>query len=236
MTILDHFEHGFVINLPSRRDRREAIIHELEKAGMTLSSGKVSIFPAIRPESPGAFPSIGARGCFLSHLQVLKTALKLDLKSVLLMEDDLVISPVVSRESEGLIRDLVKYRWDFVYLGHTVEQVEAPGIHLLPFKRDLRLTHFYAIQQAVIEPLISFFEGLLERPQGHPEGGPMHLDLAYNLFRSRTPGVRTLIASPNLGWQRKSRSDIYPNRWFDRLPGFKGAAARIGQPEEECEG
>jgi hypothetical protein len=60
-----------------------------------------------------------------------------------------------------------------------------------------------------------------QRPGGHPDGGPMHIDGAYSFFRERNPDVMTLIACPNLGWQRSSRSDVFPNKWFDRWPVFR---------------
>jgi hypothetical protein len=51
----------------------------------------------------------------------------------------------------------------------------------------------------------------------------MHLDGAYSTFRHQNPDVVTLIASPNLGWQRSSPSNISP-RWFDRVPGLRQLA------------
>jgi len=36
---------------------------------------RAEFFPAVRPETAQGFPWIGARGCFLSHLAVLKSAL-----------------------------------------------------------------------------------------------------------------------------------------------------------------
>ncbi len=46
----------------------------------------------------------------------------------------------------------------------------------------------------------------------------MYPDGAITWFRTHSPDVVTWVANPNLGWQRSSRSDIYPNRWFDRVP------------------
>jgi hypothetical protein len=49
----------------------------------------------------------------------------------------------------------------------------------------------------------------------------MHVDGAYSMFRARRPDVVTLVASPSLGGQRSSRSDITANRWYDRQPGLR---------------
>ena len=59
----------------------------------------------------------------------------------------------------------------------------------------------------------------------------MHVDGAYSMFRARSPEVLTLAASPSLGWQRSSRSDIAANRWYDRQPGLRTLAclARKGK-------
>jgi len=83
--------------------------------------------------------------------------------------------------------------------------------------------HFYAVNGRILDRLLRFLEELQHRPLGHPDGGPMHLDGAYSTFRAQNPDVVTLIASPNLGWQRSSRSDISP-KWFDNVPGLSPLA------------
>jgi hypothetical protein len=77
-------------------------------------------------------------------------------------------------------------------------------------------THFYGVNGPLVPRLIEYLEGVAARPEGHPEGGAMHYDGALSMFRERDQ-VETLFATPNLGWQRSSRSDIHPHRWFDRL-------------------
>lgn len=58
------------------------------------------------------------------------------------------------------------------------------------------------------------------REPGDPAGGPMHLDAALTTFRQSYPDIVTLIADPNLGWQRPSRSDIH-STWLQSAPGFR---------------
>jgi glycosyl transferase, family 25 len=71
MKLIDFFERVYAINLPYRKDRRSMIVEELKKAGIPLVPNKAEIFSAIRPDNAGEFPSIGARGCFESHLAIL---------------------------------------------------------------------------------------------------------------------------------------------------------------------
>jgi hypothetical protein len=50
----------------------------------------------------------------------------------------------------------------------------------------------------------------------------MHFDGALSMFRAAHPDVLTLIAQPNLGWQRASRSDLH-STWWQRTPPFREA-------------
>lgn len=233
--LTDFFERTYVINLPERVDRRKAITRELAKAGLPLtqdthSNHRVELFPAIRPDHPEGFPSLGARGCFLSHLAILKQAQQDRLANVLILEDDLVISPCLQTAQASLIEQLDRTTWGFVYFGHRVPLAASPRVILQPFTEPIQTTHFYGVNGAILDRLIPFLEQILRRPGGHPEGGPMHIDGAYWRFRLQHPEVATVIATPNLGWQRSSRSDI-TTAWFDQLPVLRqmGSIARIGK-------
>lgn len=220
MKMMDFFDRIYVVNLPERKDRRKMIVQELDKAGMSLTSNKIEIFPAIRPKDAGEFPSIGARGCFLSHFNILKKAKEDGLANVLIVEDDLTISKQFSLDQEMLVERLRCTDWDFVYFGHGEKTEATVQTKLQPFFEPMMLTHFYGVNGKTLERLLSFLEQLQQRSAGHPDGGPMHLDGAYSTFRGQNPDVVTLIASPNLGWQRSSRSDIHLN-WFDQVPVFR---------------
>ncbi|MBW3586846.1 MAG: glycosyltransferase family 25 protein [Cyanobacteria bacterium 0813] len=218
--ITDYFQGVYAVNLPERKDRRQLIVKELEEAGMPLMPHKVEIFPAIRPDEAGGFPSIGARGCFSSHVAILKQAKQQGLSNILIVEDDLEISPKLRAHQAVIVEQLCQQDWDFVYFGHVEEVENKSPVALVPFSEGVMTTHFYAVNGRIFGRLLRFLEEVQQRPPGHPDGGPMHIDGAYSTFRSQNPDVVTLIASPNLGWQRSSRSDIYPNAWFDRVPGI----------------
>ena len=223
MDMKNYFARIYVINLPERTDRRVAVVRELEKARLPLEPGKVELFPAIRPSTAAGFANIGYRGCFLSHFNVLKRANEDGLRNVLIMEDDLVISPKFLTDAATLVGQLQATDWGFVYFGH-VEKVGGNGrtklrVHVGP----LLTTHFLGINASLFEKLLTFLKFLQQRPAGHPDGGPMSPDGAYSTFRRQNPDVTTLIAVPNLGWQGSSRSDLCP-RWFDRVFAIRQAA------------
>lgn len=217
MHLIRHFQRCYIVNLPERDDRRREMNAELQRAGLGADGRHTRYFPAIRPADPGEFPSLGARGCFMSHLAILKEAIRDGLDNLLIMEDDLALDPRILAAPDTMLCRLQREDWDFAYFGH----VETLADRALPewseTTRPLATTHFYALNRRVLRPLHDHLEACLGRAPGHPLGSPMHVDGAYSLFRMQHPKLVTLMASPSLGGQRSSRSDIFPNRWYDRL-------------------
>lgn len=227
MSPLEFFDRVYVINLPERTDRRRVMEKELTRAGMPLTPGKVEIFPAIRPADKAGFPSIGACGCFRSHLAIFKLAVTNNARNVLMVEDDLNISDQFREHFDSLARQLDATKWDFAYFGHVLEKPAGGEVKMSPCAPETKLmtTHFYAANGAVLPRLIDFLEQMQQRPPGDPRGGPMHVDGALSTFRRQHPDVVTLVAEPNLGFQRSSPSDVAVRKWMDRYPGAKQIAA-----------
>jgi hypothetical protein len=216
MNLLEHFSRIYIVNLPERADRRREMTAELAALGLAPDGDRIRFFRAVRPDAAGAFPSIGARGCFLSHLGILEEAIADGLENVLVLEDDLAFSPLL-RAAPAALGDRLAAPWDFAYFGHVAE-LHAPATPAwLETTQPLATTHFYALHGRILKPLRDYLSACLGRPAGDPEGGPMHVDGAYSLFRSRNPEAITLVATPSLGEQRSSRSDIFPNKWYDRV-------------------
>jgi glycosyl transferase, family 25 len=227
MSVLaDYFSHAYVINLPERTDRRRDVEKELSRVGMRLAPGHLELFPAIRPSELAGFTSIGAHGCFMSHLGVLRKALAQGAKRVLIMEDDVAISSRLLLAERSLVDYLSKHDWGIAYFGHFANDLPLPATDQAMVRADASTlcAHFYAISGAVLPALVDDLEKILTRPAGHPDGGPMHYDGALATFRGRNPGI-THFATPSLAWQRNSRSDISALRWFDRVPMARTAVA-----------
>lgn len=228
MQLIDQFERVYIINLPHRTDRRREMQAELARVGLRVDGQKIRFQKAIRPDDAGAFPSLGARGCYLSHLSVLNEAIDNDLASILVMEDDLSIDARFANALPAMCQTLQQGHWSFAYLGH-VEALPDEGTppSWCSTQQALVTAHFYALNRPVIRQLRDHLLACLQRPAGDPLGGPMHVDGAYSMFRAQHPQALTLIASPSLGGQRSSRSDIYPNKWYDRTPGLMHLAAML---------
>jgi glycosyl transferase family 25 len=221
--LLEYFDRAFVINLPERTDRRRGLEAELLRAGLA-DPAKVEFFSACKVSELGGFPSLGARGCFLSHLSVLQRAQREGLQRVLVMEDDLAIAPQFVGAEAQLVERLQHNDWALAYFGHLDAQFEPnPPSPIGAFRGPLTAAHFYGVRGEYIGQLVQFLEGVLSRPPGDPRGGVMHVDGAFHTFRLQHPEALTLVTYPNLGTQRSSRSDVTP-KWHDRLPFLRSAA------------
>ena len=205
-SILSAFDSIRIVSLPYRLDRRAAIATDLSAYGLVPGHGRVSFFDAIRPDSVGGFPSVGARGCYLSHLEVLRQARADKVNRLLVLEDDAMFLPVLV-DSMPSLGSFLKDDWDLLYPGHFLATEPGPLRWLLT-SNSILCTHAYAVNQRVISVLIHDLEVYLMRPPGDPLGGPMHLDAAYNTFRAQHPEGTTLRASQSLIVQRSSESDV----------------------------
>jgi len=220
MKLTDLFEQIAIINLPERTDRQRQIAHELQRLDLSLDSPGVVLFPAIKPDHAGEFPSRGARGAYLSHLGVLRQARCAGVQSLLVMEDDLLVDQRLSLALPRLAMGLEQHNWSFLYLGHMGAGRLGP-VRLESTDEPQQCLHCYAIHARAFDDLIAYLERCLERPAGHPDGGVMHVDGAVSMFRQFHTHHRTYLVQPSMGTQRPSRSDITHNRWYDRMPVFR---------------
>jgi glycosyl transferase, family 25 len=226
MRFRDFFDQIRIINLAERTDRRAEMLIELEAAGLHPKTGRVEFQPACKFSDAAGFPNAGYHGCFRSHLGVLTRARDSGASSVLVIEDDLAIAPRFCTDEAALVEQLQSMPWGVVYFGHMLEAPADRPTRLRPHVGGARLLHFYAVNGTYLDRLVEFFEGIRTRPPGHPDGGPMSPDGALDVFLTRNPDVPCHVASPNLGTQRSSRSDLSP-RWFDHVHALRGVVARL---------
>jgi glycosyl transferase, family 25 len=215
------FDQAYVINLVQRKDRRREMEYQLKKIGFQLLDRKVHFSPAVRPQTKAGFPSIGARGCFLSHMNILADATQKGYRRVLICEDDLNFVSDFNSRIGRVLTALSELSWGVFYGGHRGVNLTRSGDQcVLPVAptQAIGTAHFIAFQNESIALASHYLRSMLDRSPGDPRGGPMHVDGAYNWFRRDNPASNTLLANPELGYQRPSRSDISDLAWYDRLP------------------
>ena len=228
MQLFDVFDHTYIISLPSRRDRRQESIAELERVGNPYDGQRISFLDAVRPSDRAGFTSIGAHGCFLSHRSVLDDALSNGYQQIMVLEDDFsFVGREMDREAEviALIRATP---WDVLRMGHAAvgeNRAETPSLERVT--RGVWGAHCYGLRRRVYEPLAEFLDGIAARPAGHPDGGSMHFDSALSYFAARRPEFASYMCVPSLATQRSSRSDIDGSKWFDRVAGLARVSAIV---------
>lgn len=233
-TMLNQFDRVHVINIVDRADRRREMEAQLRRVG-AAADPRVVFLPAERPADPGPFSSLGARGCFESHLAVVRQALADRVERLLILEDDFDFSPDINRRGLPLMVVLAAASWDVFYGASLIddgqgEDARDHGYGLVELGADIGVVtaSCLAFGRPALLMLEPFLTAMLRRPAGSPDYGPMHVDGAYSVFRRQHPELRTLIARPAIGDQRASRSDIAGNRFIlDRFALTRPLANRL---------
>lgn len=218
MNVIDYFDGARIINISARKDRRLETVEEFARYGFHIDDEKIGFFKAVTPSEGNGFPSVGVRGCFLSHLGVLEEAMRLNLKNVLIMEDDIQFSRRISEYGRQAIESLEGMDWDIVYFGHSFEGGNSSSPAWKAVDQPIHLAHFYAVNGKCFGKLRDFLSQVLERPPGHPDGGPMHYDAALNTLIHKNKEIQAYYFTWNFGYQRPSRTDLHELSIFDRVP------------------
>lgn len=217
---LSYFDRIVVINLRSRVDRRRDLEREFRRVG--FDPRYIEWFDAVRPEDRGDFESIGARGCFLSHLGVLETNADRPPERLLILEDDVSFSPDFVGRLRRIVAQLETQDWDMFYGGGLSDQVTpvTAALARVPEDAGIQCAHFVGFRGHTIARVAAYLAAQLGRPAGDPAGGPMHVDGSYSWAR-KALGMETLMAAPEIAFQRSSRSDIAEGQWWDRVAGMR---------------
>jgi glycosyl transferase family 25 len=236
--LLTEFDKIYVINLPSRPDRRSEMDAQLRRVGLGLTASNVRLFDAIRPEDAGEFPSIGARGCFLSHLSILEEAAALKFNKIAILEDDANFVSSFRERCSIVAQVLRKNDWAIFYGGHRLlDPQPAEGCVLAEPGQGIQTTHFLAVRGAeVIRDLANYLRAQLARKAGDARGGPMHVDGSYSWFRREHPHYKTFVAVPQIAYQRASRSDIYTGGKLERVWCFSELLAMLRKAKNRLRG
>lgn len=227
--IIEFFDRSYIINLLYRVDRRAQAEREFSKIGIRIPNDKAVFYQAERPSKKGNFPDVGARGNFESHRNVLDLALKDRLRNVLIFEDDVSFRSIGKEVERQIISRLQVEDWDVIYFGYCEPSDYGLSGPLTAWSDGVIGAHYYAVNEQFIAPMLQYMNECEKRPCGHPHGGPMTADGAYNHVHRIIPNLRTFLAVPNLAHQRSSRTDVHPTPIFDRIawlePAVRGTRA-----------
>jgi hypothetical protein len=225
--IVDYFDRAYIINLKHREDRRRQVTQEFYRIGITVPNNKLLFYDAIRPTDKEDFPSIGVRGCFLSHKNILELASQDDLHSILVFEDDVSFRRVSAQLINEIVSKLKEDDWDLVFFGYARPHDGSVKGPLSRWQGDVLGAHFYGVHGRFIRTMLQYMRDCELRPRGDPQGGPMPADGAYNHVRYVFPDVKLLLPPCSLAHQRNSKTDISPVHLIDKMPLFSALASGL---------
>lgn len=209
--MFESFDCIRIISLPTRADRKRDMVAELRRMGLEHDP-RVTFLTGCRPTDQGLFDSIGAHGCYLSHLAALKGA---NGKSVLILEDDCVFMPAAR---------LYKVPAVDIFYGGFLSASDPAN----PEVGSIIGSHCMGFSAGAAKIAADYLEGLLD--PAHPpdplaalDGGYRSdvrppIDGAYVWFRRAHPELSVHFAQ-TLSAQRPSRSDVTPSK-LDQVRGL----------------
>lgn len=200
-----YFDAIYLINLDRRPDRLQAATKELEKFDIIAErfpavDGK-AMFPEIK------YPFASELATAMSHIAVWKTAQKLNLKNVLILEDDVQFSDEIKL---GYIREFMlelPVDWDLVYFGgNHVTQPENYGDHIARIFHTYAL-HCYAVNSTAYKKLI--IQAEKETKQNLRNHKELKITCAIDVILAKMqPGLKCYCPDIKLAWQAPGFSDI----------------------------
>lgn len=138
------FTNIFYINLDADVERRNNCEKQLRECGLSAER-----FPAIIPTDAGNYPSLGARGCQLSHVALVEEAQRRNLDHLLILEDDFILR----EDFFELCMELYPVEYDLFYFYRWFEKDEYP-VKIVPIESTL-CTHAYAVHSNYYEKYIN---------------------------------------------------------------------------------
>jgi GR25 family glycosyltransferase involved in LPS biosynthesis len=143
----DYFDGLAYINLDHRPDRQKSLEENFAEhniIGTRLPAYKLSVdtLTNLRAEAPTWAPA--ARGCSAGHAKIIREAKRLDLRNIIIFEDDARFYPNVRDTIMPIIEDLKRIEWDLLYFGCDIslywfnDEHGVPGLG--PLRDDSNLT------------------------------------------------------------------------------------------------
>lgn len=157
--MLSLFDHTYVINLDRRKDRMFRVDRYLKKLKINYEriSGVIPTqteFENIKKEG-SKITSIGALGCIMSHINVIRNAIKNQYKSILILEDDIV--PLKSFDYNKI---QTPADWDILYLGssqHNFIEQQQDKHETYYIAKKSRGTFAYIVKNHMFNKLLGLF-------------------------------------------------------------------------------
>lgn len=193
MSLNNFFDKIVCINLDNRRDRWNESFdiftkHNVDVERLPAIYGKDLNIPTTHDVW---YP--GILGCGLSHLFALKYAKQLNLRNILILEDDVDFIPNINDHFDEIVEELPA-DWDMIYFGgNHFDSPQKVSAHLA------RITHTVALHAIAVNN--KFFNTAIKALTNVNTAADMNyqsLQGKHNIF----------VTDPHLAWQRPGFSSI----------------------------
>jgi glycosyl transferase family 25 len=195
-TLNDYFDKIYCINLDRRKDRWNTVKTQFEKHNI-----EVLRFDAIDGKNlnPNPYLSLGALGCLISHLSILKDAYENNFDKILITEDDVEFCDNLNFKFFQYENQLPK--WDILYFGanHALCNSYEPNPPIKISENIYKVEHAYALHCYCVNK--SCYKTLIETIS--------RMDSPVDVIISKIQKeLNVYVFRPHLAWQSSGYSDI----------------------------
>lgn len=207
---MENINQIYIINLKHRTDRWDKCIKQLNKYNITRYIRFDAIKPDLNEINPIQYSKnnlrintnyiIGALGCKLSHLNIIKHARQNNFKQILILEDDFLLADNFIHKFDSIIEKINKKNIiiDMLYLGFSVVRSDPyidTDITNLKKLRNCHTTHAYMLNEHFYNTIINEIETCY-----------CEIDVCYANLQKKYKNIYGI--SPCLVGQQESYSDI----------------------------
>lgn len=203
-------DHIYIINIPSRVDRLDAVLNELARAQAPLD--RIERVPAAVPSERSTAAVVASKqlrhaACLMSHISVLERARDSGHSHILVLEDDFCFTSDVAVHLRDL-RDFFQRNYDYwiCLLASNKYGVVVPKDDLIAYSlQPCTNTAAYLVSASGIDRLLPVWSAAL---QNLKDSGVIELYAIDRSWCSLQSSGRFFLFRRKMGYQRSSWSDI----------------------------
>ena len=200
------------INMDARTDRNERMLSELERIG--FAKEKIQRFSA------SSYQGCPNTGCLVSHASVLEMAYDMDLKNVLVLEDDFVFID----DAEKVRNDLTTFferemDWDVLMLTTCAAVVSEHTDDLISRISSSGNGAGYIVNRSMMLELSTLFKSNVENLFTTKQHWIYQNDI---LWKTLMPSSKWYMFNHYLGYQQEGYSDLSQDQKIAIIPQIVG--------------
>ena len=196
------------INLDTRTDRNERILNEFKRVG--FPEEKIQRFSA------SSYEGCPNTGCLLSHANVLEMAYDMDLKNVLILEDDFVFIEDADKVQQDLKTFFdMKINWDVLMLTTCAAVVSEHTDSLISRISSSGNGAGYLVNRSMMLELSTLFKSNVENLFNTKQHWIYQNDI---LWKTLMPSSKWFMFNHYLGYQQEGYSDLSQDQKIAIIP------------------